>query len=293
MIMNVFSRVLLALLPVIWLLVPAHAKDDDKEGGIIGTGIVGEITQLGSIYVNNQRIFFDDTMRVAGSVYPLQAGGLQPGHTVAVIVERDKGRWVAQHIRQVLPLVGQVAAADKDSLTVLSTRVVVGDLTVPVEVGDWVAVSGLWKGQTVMASRIEPLKGSDQHARISGTYLPNDTGELFIGGSHVSGIRPQHLQPGDLLQVFGRPTASGIEATRIETGVFDQSVRLIQVQGYYSVPQPDGLYTVLGSGLVAYSERPEMIDDNAKVIRCGSMGRLRAAADDIGFGSVDAAELKC
>lgn len=96
----------------------------------------------------------------------------------------------------------------------------------------------------------------------------------MIGASVVSGLEPQHLSPGHLVRVVGQPTRDGIRAERLEAGPFAGAVGVVQVQGYYSEPQPDGLYTVPGSGWIAYSDQPEIIDPNTLVIRCGGGGGL-------------------
>lgn len=287
--MDVFLRVLATLLIVFWLSAPSNAEDNaktEREGGIIGTGIVGTITHLGSIHVNGQHILFDDEMKVAGSVPLITAGELKPGHTVAVIATRDNGGWHAQHIRQVLPLVGPATAVQDGLVSVLGTEVTVAGHA-DIQVGDWVAISGLWEGQTVRASRIEKLTNTEHQARLSGTYLGLDAqARALIGASAINGFEPQHLSPGDLVRVIGQPTPDGIRAERLETGLFAGAVGVVQVQGYYSAPQPSGLYTVLGSGMVAYSDRPEMIDPNTRVIRCGDGSDLVDSGNAEIFGQL-------
>lgn len=274
--MSIRARTLAAILALAWLSTSAVAEDkEDREGGIIGTGIVGTITHLGSIFVNDLRVQVEDDMPVAGSVPPMVVADLRPGHTVAIVAERRADGWHARQVRQVLPLVGQVTGISAQGLTVLGTQVDPGGLSGDLQIGDWVAVSGLWQGQRLLASRIEALEGVDHPARLSGSYLgPNPDGDTVIGGSVLSGIEPSHLQPGDLVRVTGQPTPDGIRADALTTGLFDEAVGLIQVQGYFSRPQASGLYTVLGSGLVAYTDQPEMTNTRTTVIQCGQMGRL-------------------
>ncbi|WP_166418846.1 DUF5666 domain-containing protein [Cochlodiniinecator piscidefendens] len=254
----------------------AFAQDeDDREGGIIGTGIVGTITELGSIYVNEQHIFIDDALEVTGALGHLTAADLHPGHVVAVTVHPDGADWRAQSIRQLLTLVGPVEAVDDTGFTVLGTEVALGALIPPPHLGDWVAISGLWQNQIVIASRIDPVHPSYRQARISGTYFgPNEEGRNAIGGTAILGLETRHLQPGDLVRAFGQPTATGIEATRIEHRLFEDAIEVVQIEGYLSPPQPSGLYTVLGSGLVAYTDRPEMVDSVNRVILCGENGQF-------------------
>jgi len=284
---------------MLWLVAQSYAQEsEEREGGIIGTGIVGVITHLGSLYVNDQHIRTDDTMPVDGAVPPKLAGELKPGHTVAIVAMRDDDGWYARHIRQVSPVVGPVTAMESGKLTVLGTQIHAPDLPHELDVGDWVAISGLWQGDRLVASRVDRLVGTDHQARLSGTYLASGpTGVLTIGGSRVTGINPQRLRVGDLVRVFWQPTDDGIDAVRLGTGLFDENVGVIQVQGYYSEPQPDGLYTVLGSGLVAYTGQPEMIDRETRVIRCGGMGQLRdenaSVPSDFGEGDLSLTDLKC
>ena len=274
--MNLFPRVFALVLTALWLAVSVAAQDnDEREGGIIGTGIVGTVTHLGGVLVNDLNIQIAVGLPVDGSIPSIGAGQLSPGHTIAIVTERREDGWHARQVRQVLPLVGPVAAVSGGDLTVLGTQVETGNQSLDLQVGDWVAVSGLWQGAAVLASRIDVLSGTDHVARLSGSYLGADrNGGPVIGGSVVSGMDPRILESGDLVRVFGRPAEDGIAVTRLETGLFDETVGLIQVEGYYSTPQPNGLYTILGSGLTAHTNQPTMIDTAQRVIQCGEEGRL-------------------
>lgn len=246
--------------------------EDDREGGIIGTGILGTITALGSIYVNGQHIKFAPDLGVDDGLGVALARDLRPGHTVAVVASPDGEDWQAQHIRMVYPLVGPAQVALDGTLRVMGSQVVT-DQTVAT--GEWIAVSGLWQGNRVLASQVTALPTEHHTARITGTYLArNAQGDILIGGSQLQSLDLQHTQPGMALRVFGDPTPQGIQANQVEAGLFDGQVGMMQVQGYYSPPQPDGLYTVLGSGLLAYTDQPSMISDALSVIRCGAQGQL-------------------
>ncbi|MBO9449195.1 hypothetical protein J7426_02925 [Tropicibacter sp. R16_0] len=255
---------------------PALAKDeDDREGGIIGTGIVGTITELGSIIVNGHRITLDDDMPVAESAPGMVAKDLIPGLTVAVVVTQGDEAWKALHVRQVLPLIGPVTKIEADHLIVLGTRVKTGQLGVDVRLDDWIAVSGLWRGDAVEASHIARLPKAEQKAQVSGTYLGADAqGHPVVGTTQITGVVPTHLSVGDVIRVEGEAIAGGIQASRLEKGLFDDPVSIVQIEGYHSPPQPDGLYTVLGSGMVAYTQMPGMISQSERVITCGSDGVL-------------------
>lgn len=276
---QIFRAALLASL-VAW---PGLAEE--REGGISGTGIsgvgiAGRVTQLGSIYVNGQHIRFDPGLAVRDAVLMTHASEILPGHTVAVVAVPEGDGWRAQSIRQVVPLLGPVDEIGDGWLRVMGTRVAAPGLTSGILPGQWIAVSGLWREAEVVASRLDPLPADAFPARIMGSafVVPGQDG-LSIGGSRVEGIAPQHLAQGELALVTGQPTASGLQAERFEIGLFDAGVGVVQAEGYLSPPLRSGLYTLLGSGLVAYTDQPEMIDGQAHSLRCGQAGQLATGTE--------------
>lgn len=276
-------------------LVAGAEEKEDREGGIIGTGIVGTITELGSIWVNGQHITFAPDLEVVGRGPGIRARDLIPGQTVAVVAEPANGGWQARYIRHVLPLTGPVAAVENGLATILGTSVRIPQGQT-VRIGDWVAVNGLWSGDVVIASLIEPLEDDTRVASLSGSYLGRaDDGALRVGGSVIRGIVPEHIGPGDMIRVSGQARQDGIQAQRLESGLFDAAVGVVLVEGYLSPPTPEGLYTVLGSGLVAFTDRPEMIDVSNPRLLCGLEGRLNPTGQDAASaGNFDAfARLGC
>lgn len=269
----------------------AGEEKDEPEGGILGTGIVGTITRLGSIYVNDQHIRFDRSLIVADSLGPAgSVADLRPGHTVAVVAQPEGADWRAAYIRQIYPVVGPVEAVRGNRIEVLGTRVVLPTGTAVPEVGTWVAVSGLWRDNRVVATRVDAVPEALREARVSGTFLGRTAGgDVRVGGSRISGIEPRHLRPGMLVRSYGQPVPGGIAANRLETRLVDVPVGVIQVEGYFSPRRADGLYTILGSGLVAYSDDPNMVDRSRREVRCGQSGQL----DDTSTDSGVVARLQC
>ncbi|WP_171173277.1 DUF5666 domain-containing protein [Ruegeria sp. HKCCD8929] len=256
-------------------LAAAAQEGEEREGGIIGTGIVGTVTEIGSIYVNGQHIMFDPDLVVSDSLDVVTAGDLRPGHTVAVIAQPEDEIWRATYIRQVLPLVGPVDEIEGQHMTILGTEIRAAGRIESVSVGDWIAVSGLWHDDDVRATKLSAVPEDKRQAQISGTFLGRDNqGRVVIGNTAVFGMDLLHLAPGDVVRATGVVAPGGIQALRFETGLFTQPVRIMQVEGYLSVPLPDGLYTILGSGLVAYTRRPGMISTSQKVVQCGAGGAL-------------------
>lgn len=274
-------------------VLPGFAQQfDDREGGIIGTGIVntgivGTVTALGSIWVNGQHVRFDPALPVEEGFGIRNATDIRPGHTVAVVAVPDGRDWRARHIRQVLPLVGPVSAVEGSQLTILGTTVRARGRIVGVKPGDWIAVSGLWRQGEIEASRLERLLTPNwKRAQVTGTYLGTDPQDgILIGRTRILGLVPRHLKPGDVVRAIGTAEADGLRVQRLEKGLFTQPVALVQAEGYVSPPRADGLYTVLGSGLLSYTDRPDAMDPAARAIACGIEGPMTADTqpDDLGL----------
>ncbi len=257
----------------LWLAMPMVAiaedkKNSDREGGIIGTGIVGTITELGSIIVNGQRIEFDDDMMAGSVLGELHAQSLRPGQTVAVVAEAMPSDWRAKTIEAHYPLVGPLDLENGRTF-ILGTPVDLSAVeTNGLAVGDWVAIGGLWKGNTVIASAVTAVPEGNS-AVISGTFMPSNAKDQFVvGSSIVTGLDPSHIEPGDVVTVTGKATETGIAAETVRVGLFSSQMKAIIAEGYMSAPMPDGLYTILGSGVVSYTNEPAMIDTESVGLYC-------------------------
>ncbi len=253
----------------------ADPEDPDREGGILGTGILGNVTALGSIYVNGQHVNFDADFPVTGGFGPMMARDLLPGDTVAVVAVPEGDAWRATSIRRMVPLMGPVAQISGNEIHVLGNLVVaerdLGDLSV----GDWVAVSGLWKGKTVMASRIE-LIDPQAHTMISGTTMgPDAKGKVMIGNTEVMGMEddmPQDIAPGDVIEVTGMPMAKAVMAKKLTKGVFDAPVGVVAAQGYLAARAD--MVSLLGSGMMAHANAAQPVDETSETMVCGYDGHL-------------------
>ena len=270
-------RTIVWLFAALWLSIATAAEpDEEKEGGILGTGIVGTISGLGSIVVNGQTIEFDPGLAIRDGVTAATADALALGHTVAVVAQKADGAWRAVSIRQVLPLVGPVTIDADGQPRVLGTQIVLHSGEESLMSGDWVAVSGLWQDRQVVASRLEKL-ASGQTARIEGSILDQAADRpLVVGDTRIAGIVPRHAEIGDVVRAFGAVSQGGLEATRLETGLFLETPSIVLVEGYLSPPGPAGVYTLLGSNLIAFTQNPTMIDTRIRQFGCGHSGELDA-----------------
>ncbi len=164
-------------------------NDPGDEGGIGGTGIVGVITGFGSILVNGVHVDYDPKMPLQdlAADAPFTASDLQIGQVVEVAALREGERYRALRLGRRHLLAGPVTAIDpaENRMSVMGQRVVLSDDTTlgaldTISVGDRIAVSGLWDGRLVRATRIDSHAGSRDlvsgpvRARLDGTLLVGD-----------------------------------------------------------------------------------------------------------------------
>lgn len=270
------TRILPILLILAGLLtfsgVRADGDTEPREGGLTGTGIAGTITELGSIVVNGQRIAFDDAMDVSSPLGQARATELQPGDAVAVAVEPAGQGWRALDIVQVFQIVGPVMSRSDTELTVMGTRVTNLTHSGSLAIGDWVAVSGLWSADEIVATRVVQVT-PQRTAHVQGSYSePGEDDILRIGGTVLQGLTLEHARSGDVIRATGRPDGLVLRVEDAYLGLFDRPVDIVLVEGYLSGVAPNGHYTVLGTGLTSFTSEPEMAQERVEV--CGYRGRV-------------------
>lgn len=253
------------------------ANETEREGGLTGTGIVGEIKALGSIIVNGQRITFDPDLSVRNDLGTKRADALVPGEIVAVAVEPDAQDWRATAISQVHALIGPVSESQDDRFTVLGTEV--HWQSQRPTTGEWVAVSGFWAGPAVVATHVAPTT-PQQTASIQGSYGLGLDGTTFMVGSLELDLDPlKHATEGDVIRVKGTLESGAFAVTDVHLGLFDEPVLLVLAEGYLTNVAPSGHYTVAGSGLSGYTSNHEAEMPSDRVTVCGVSGRLAPQAD--------------
>jgi hypothetical protein len=98
--------------------------------------------------------------------------------------------------------------------------------------GDWIAASGLWKGDTVAASRIERIVRLPL-ASVVGTYR-SDGAAKRVGPVRMRGADIQHARLLDVLTVQGTPTPDGLDVESVAIGLFAGPVGDVLFEGYLS-----------------------------------------------------------
>lgn len=269
--------VLIAVLTSMWAFSSIAAEDnDEREGGIVGTGIVGIINSLGSIHVNGQIIDFPPNFPITSPLGPRIASSLKPGETVVVEAVRDGDKWTANSIRHITPLLGSASLAPDGSLSVLGSDVIVTSDTVfqDIVISDikndstWLAIDGIWNKQVLIASYIRKIEPRS-NAQVTASYLGMSTKtDARIGGVRVDQFRTQHAKLGDVVTVVGAPHNEGLSAQIITRGLFKNKLTRKLVEGFLSQPDDTGRYTVYGSGSVAYASPTNARMPNGRGIHC-------------------------
>jgi hypothetical protein len=263
-----------ALSPLGAACAPMQAQRADTTGqsggGIGGTGtmadasgpvIFGTITALGSIELNGLHIEVPAGV-AAGDLLDTGPASLAVGQSVAVATGRAGDALVARRVVQILPLVGVVEGVDtlQRRITVMGTSVQVaastplhdrdGDVALPLSAigpGDWLAVSGLWRERTVVASRIERLP-PQAAARATGLLQVTD-GLARIGGTALAGTAG--TEPG-FAAVTGTYRDGRLVAERVVTGavtLFPTDLDRLVVEAFLARNQNDPGYHLSGFGI--------------------------------------------
>ena len=202
------------------------AGNDPREGGIGGTGIsvagqeggiggtgaprlaatVGTVHKFGSVYINGVRVVFPAGGSVRSPSGSLAESEIDLGETIEIIGElQADGTVLPTDAMFRFPLVGRVDRVDPTgtSLTVLGARVLVepgarlvgGDSrTARIVAGDYVQVSGLPRGDAIVASRIEKMPNPVRSSVMGRVEKGPRPGVISINGVAVdygSGVPPQ------------------------------------------------------------------------------------------------------
>ncbi len=195
----------------------AQSTKRDVEGGLGGTGIVGVLVGFGSLILAGQSVQTDEQTRVETRFGSLSVDQLRAGDSLTVEAERlASGTVVARRVELTYPLVGVMTALDPSerTLTVNGVAVFVETRITGFGIGDRVAVSGLWRGDTVVASRISKAPGPLD--LVAGTV-----GRGAVSGVQLSSGATTLGQSGRFATVLGRfdPAKGKMDVQKI---VFDR-----------------------------------------------------------------------
>ncbi len=140
----------------------SQSSQRDVEGGIGGTGIVGLLTDFGSLIVGGAYLQTHAGTRYTDGFGTLQKADLYVGDSLTVEASGPKANLTAQRVHITHPLVGRISQVNSGGrvIVVNGVEVRLDTRLRGFSVGDRVAVSGIWRGQIVQASRLSPARAN-------------------------------------------------------------------------------------------------------------------------------------
>jgi hypothetical protein len=224
-------------------------KRDPFEGGIGGTGIVGILTEFGSLRVNGLRVELTGRTRVLTPFGRTSESALAQGQPLTIVATRTRDRLVARHVQITYPLVGTVAdGAGGLSVNGVPVRREPGALG-RAEPGARVAVSGVWTRGGVVASRFDP---ADDLPDLLAGVVERAAAGLRIGGVPVQlEGGPIFPRAGTYLTVVGRYEGGAMDGREASGGRFvtgTAGLRQLSVEGYLEPVAAEPGFRVAGLG---------------------------------------------
>lgn len=229
----------------------AEGRKNPAEGGIGGTGIVGTLTEFGSLIVNGLRVTLNRDSVLSDALGRVSQEALAIGHSLTVEADRPLGDLVARRIHITHPLIGPIdgIAPDGASLRVLGVTVLASPaLTARVRPGQRIAVSGLWRGVDVVASRLDPA-GSGPSV-MAGAVRRG--GDYSLGGVSIRFADQQATpEPGSFVTLIGAKARDAFVVDDATPGRFTGAAGALSglsVEGYLNPITAAPFWEVAGLG---------------------------------------------
>jgi hypothetical protein len=257
---------------------PACAEDMPR------LGIYGLVDSVSPLVVAGKQINLPDGYRVISPLGPSKS--IELGDTLAITAEALGGQLHATRILEIYPIVGPVSAVRETVATVMGSAVHIPPDT-SIKVGEWIALSGLWSGDTVITTNIRRVEGGG-FGHLAGVI---DEANLQIGSSDVRDAQwPDDGFVRDIWLLSGTPDETGLSVRLMAQGVFGSPVDMVLWQGYASAPIASQTYAIHGTGVIGTAHDAEMPTAGTLIIRCSQAGRVLHAAPDGMQQSYDALE---
>ena len=201
------------------------------KGGIGGTGVVGTLTDFGSLLVNGLVIETSARTQVSDAFGPSVLAGLAIGQSLTIEAETTQlfgsettdAVYEAIRVHITHPVVGRVTEVDTRG-----ERALVAGVPVTLEPGalgrfvpgSRMAVSGLWRGISVVASRVEPVDAAGKDVIAGEVGGIGGTGQPLIGGRAVTAPVESLPAPGTFVTAIGRDAPEGFRVEKLTPGRF-------------------------------------------------------------------------
>ncbi len=237
--------------------------DRPSEGGVGGTGIVGTLTSTEVLSINGLALATSGDVTVRDAFGPRRRSDLSTGQALTVEASQAAdGQLIARSIAVVHPLVGPVEAVADGSIRVLGVEVEVeegaplvgpaGSAFRPTP-GQRVAVSGLWREEGVVATRLDLLKEGNDSVVVAGELKPGASpNRPMLGSLELTLPLGAQVPPlGSYVTAIGRRAGGTLVAESIAEGRFTGAagpLERLSVEGYLEPIDKAPGYAVAGLG---------------------------------------------
>lgn len=247
-----------------WMLSGLAAQAQDA----VRLGVFGTVDGTEPLSVAGRQIAVPEGIAV---ISPLGAGqALALGDTVAIAVTATDGGLRATRILEIYPLVGPVTSSSGDTAVIMGSTIHLPPDTA-VKNGRWVAVSGLWSGNTVITTKLRAVDGGG-FGQLTGVVDPLG---LQVGTSAVRDVQIPTGGFGDDVWMFaGAPREDGLGVRLMSQGLFGGEVDLTLWQGYASAPVASQTYMIHGTGITGTARDAQMPAAGELVVACAREGRV-------------------
>lgn len=263
------------LISTLFLLCAWPLFAEEKEGGIIGTGVIGQITGLENFEVSGMRFGFASDIELKGLS---TLDDLRLGMTVALSTGREGDSWQIKSLRHMPVLTGPVTAAGE----VMGVPVI-GDLPT----SGTVMVDGFWTKDGVVASRIVSI--AQDSVEVTGIY----DGAGLIGQVPVQSEGLADFAAGMPLSVSGRFEDGLVIVDAVMEGLFmDVSPDLVLLEGYFQPTPANEVLSLQGVAIASIASEPDAGLDQL-VRRCSLNGRTDFLRGDLTHAEADIVNSFC
>jgi len=231
----------------------AALDSDPREGGIGGTGIVGTLTDFGSLIVNGERVLLTRSTAIGDTRGSVDEASLRIGQNLTIEARRIDGILTASRVQITYPVTGIATqvSADGRSARVAGIRV---DLELSgigaFADGDTVVVSGVWHNSRVIASRVDRVRGTGG-VILSGAIQKVPDAPYRLGDVVLEGVSEGELEPGSFARISGRYAAGRLAVDEAIPGRFTGAAGplvALSVEGYLEAAPAAPFLQVSGLG---------------------------------------------
>jgi hypothetical protein len=227
----------------------------EKEGGIIGTGVIGQITGLDQFEVSGMQFEFAPDIELKG-IRALE--DLRMGMTLALSTDRDGATWQIKTLQH-MPLLSGPVTAPGEVMGVPVNGVLPASGTVQVD--------GFWSETGIVTSLITEF--DQDRAQVSGIY----DGRGHVGQVSVQGANLSDFEAGHTLTVLGQFVDGAIEAETVMRGPFmGAEPELVLLEGIFQPMPTDDSLSLQGIAVASAVSEGD-IGFGELVRRCAFNGR--------------------